>query len=110
MSENLGTGALAAAGLTKEAGLGEWEWCQKELAATPRSGSEEGRSGPALVAGHDGLASLAGGTPGDSECSKRQPAVAACGNGTDQGKCVQAPALFLGASDGSRLSLSRFAH
>jgi hypothetical protein len=83
---------------------------EKELAATPRSGSEEGRSGPALVAGHDGLASLAGGTPGDAECSKRQPAMAACGNETDQGKCVQAPALFLGASDGSRLSLSRFAH
>jgi hypothetical protein len=37
MSENLGTGALAAAALTKEPGLGEWEWGQKELAATPGS-------------------------------------------------------------------------
>jgi len=58
-----------------------------------RERSEECRSGPALVAGHDGLASLAGGTPGDAECSKRQPAVAACGNGTDQGNVSKPCAL-----------------
>jgi len=54
-----------------------------------RQRSEEDRSGPALVAWHDGFASLVGGAPGDAQRGECQPAVAARGKGTHQRECAE---------------------
>jgi adenylate cyclase len=92
----------------RKRGAGEWEWGQKELAATLRERSEKGRSGPALVAGYDGLASLAGGTLAMRSAANVSQQLRRVG--TERGNLPKSLVSFLERVGGRDQRLSTFAH